>query len=309
VNRGVLLLVSLSIPSLAACDSDTAIFATSTSVGINVDSKPPTVAVAFERSEGFIGPRATNGVAPPAVASIETAGNVFAPQIRQTYATGDAAEIVTAKTVPEPPKTADEMLGPRKPMVFGTGTTLGFKVGFTAQGAPDSLVFGYKRKEVSVIPMAVTTTTAADGTNVETAKYPSVLASIDTTSKMNSAPDAGLANKQFFATGQAAKNLAGNELIRRAFKDKAAEAMATTSYVNDDSSQRIAAYLWKGGRARDANGKRIEPDTEKRAQLEAWYRPRIGDVALVAFIYGEQYGGSRLEAIKALNIPDLSNAN
>ena len=35
---------------------------------------------------------------------------------------------------------------------FGTSTTLGLKAGFSGDGYPDSLTFGYKRKEFSFIP-------------------------------------------------------------------------------------------------------------------------------------------------------------
>lgn len=209
----------LAVTTLAACaNPDTAIFVTSTSLGINADSKPPTAAVAYERQEGFIGPRFENGGAPPVVASMETAGNIFAPQIRQTYATGAAAINATGGKVKDETSTLE---GPRKLMFFGTGTTLGFKVGFGPEGVPDSLVLGYKRKEISVIPLGIT---KVEG-QPDKAVYPSVLASIDTTSTMTGMKDTGLANKQFFATGQAADALAKNPLIQNAFKEKAAATL------------------------------------------------------------------------------------
>jgi hypothetical protein len=220
--------------ALAACAdvTNTAIFVTSSSVGINADGKPPTIAVAYERVEGFIGPRSNNGGAPPVVASMETDGSVFSPQIRQTYATGPASVIaVTAGTGSAANDTVDadekkggpkDLEGPRKPMFFGTGTTLGFKVGFGAEGTPDSLVLGYKRKEISVIPLGVT---RDEKTGKEKAHYPSVLASIDTTSRMTDVPTAGLATKQFFATGRAADILANNPNITKAFKVKSAASL------------------------------------------------------------------------------------
>ncbi len=40
-------------------------------------------------------------------------------------------------------------------MFSGTSTTLGIKLGFAAAGAPESITFGYKRKEVSIIPIGI----------------------------------------------------------------------------------------------------------------------------------------------------------
>lgn len=230
-NTASLLCTALALGACADA-TNTAIFVTSSSVGINADGKPPTIAVAYERVEGFIGPRSNNGGAPPVVASMETDGSIFSPQIRQTYATGPASVIaVTAGTGSAASETVDaeekkggprDLDGPRKPMFFGTGTTLGFKVGFGAEGAPDSLVLGYKRKEISVIPLGITRDKA---TGEEKAHYPSVLASIDTTSKMTDAPTAGLASKQFFATGRAADILANNPNISKAFRVKSAASL------------------------------------------------------------------------------------
>lgn len=215
MTRTILALAPALALLLGACDSKTAVFVTSSTVGINVDSKPPTVGVAYERYEGFVGPRFNNGGAPPVVASMETGGTVFDPQIRQTYATGNAA--VAAASGKEPTEKTDGLQGDTRLMFFGTGTTLGFRVGFDPNGVPDSLVLGYKRKEASVIPLGA-------GTNGK-AVYPSVLASIDNTSTMTVLGRTGLATKQFFATGQAAEALATNKTIQAAFQEKAAASL------------------------------------------------------------------------------------
>jgi hypothetical protein len=297
MKGALIILAAFGTVALAACDKDTAIFATSTSLGINFDSKPPTVAVAFERTEVFIGPRSQNGSAPPAVASIETGGNVFSPHIRQTYATGGAAEIATSSETPKTPETNDVMEGDRKPMIFGTGTTIGFQVGFSPQGAPDSAVLGYRRKEASVIPIAIKPV-QENGQTIEKAVYPSVLASIDTTTKMTTVPEVGLATKQFFATGQAAKNLAGTDDIRKAFRAKAAESLTDGAVVLvlDDASKRISTYLRKGDQTQRLDQARVD-------QLRAWYAPKIGDVRLDEFLYDSKYAGLRLQAIEQFKIP------
>jgi hypothetical protein len=223
---------------LAACNNpDTAVFVTSSSIGINVDSKPPTASVAYDRVEGFIGPRFENGGAPSVVASMETAGTVFNPQIRQTYATGAAANIATGGK----DEGTKDLQGPRRLMFFGTGTTLGFKVGFSPEGAPDSVVLGYRRKEISVIPLgiippqpATATTPAVDGKAI----YPSVLASIDTTSTMTVMNQTGLATKQFFATGRAAEALAQNPAVTIAFQAKSTASLLDG--LTDDQNKQAA---------------------------------------------------------------------
>jgi hypothetical protein len=213
---------------LAACNNpDTAVFVTSSSIGINVDSKPPTASIAYDRVEGFIGPRFESGAAPAVVASMETAGTVFNPQIRQTYATGAAANIAT-EVKGAKDEVSPDLKGATRLMFFGTGTTLGLKVGFGPEGAPDSIVLGYRRKEISVIPLGImppqpgtATTPAVEGKAV----YPSVLASIDTTSTMTVMGQTGLATKQFFATGRAAEALAQNPAVTIAFKAKSAASL------------------------------------------------------------------------------------
>ena len=107
-------------------------------------------------------------------------------------------------------------------MFFGTGTTLGFRVGFGPEGVPDSMVLGYRRKEISVIPLGIT---RATDTEPEKAHYPSVVASIDTTVRASTADSTGLKTKQFFATGQAADALARNPVVAAASQSRAASAL------------------------------------------------------------------------------------
>jgi hypothetical protein len=117
--KSVALALCSALALVACADvTNTAVFVTSTSFGINADSKPPTIAIAYDRVEGFIGPRSENGGAPPVVGSMETDGAVFSPQIRQTYATGPAA--VTVAGGARKPESPETLTGARKPMFFGT---------------------------------------------------------------------------------------------------------------------------------------------------------------------------------------------
>jgi len=208
--------------SVAGCaDPNTVLFVTNTSLGINFDSKPPTANIAYDRTEGFVGPRFANGAAPPAVASIETGGNIFGPKVRQVYATGHAA--VRATKGPEsaegPTALESDDNNKKKLMFFGTETTVGIKVGFGTNTLPDSLLFGYRRKEASVIPLG-----EIKENGKTTAVYPSVLASIDMNTKTTSPEETGITSKQFFATGQAAVALATNPAVGAAFAAKAQSA-------------------------------------------------------------------------------------
>src|SRR5471032_100377 len=231
MKRLCILLLSASAVALAGCASpqDTVVFVTNTSLGINVESKPPTASIAYDRTEGYIGPRSANGGMPPVVASVQTNGNVFNPQIRQVYATGAAAVLVTSPNGTE--TGPSDMTGTDDKMAFfGTTTTVGLKVGFDDTGNPDSLVFGFKRKELSVIPLG------SDGTK---RVYPSVLASVDTTVGSSTLKDTGLTISQYFATGKAAEMLASsNDVVRKSFTTLANNAaMATLTPAQQAAAQ------------------------------------------------------------------------
>ncbi len=226
-----------AIAALSACTNpDSVLFVTATSIGIDVDSKPPTASIAYNRVEGFLGPRYDNGGLPPVVASIETGGNVFNPKIRQVYATGNAAERATS--VQPPPVKERELSGGRKLAFFGTGTTIGLKVGFGPQGVPDSLTFGYKRFEASLIPLG---TTEVKGRKVDV--YPSVVGSVDTVTNASTLPATGLTSAQFFATGQAAEALASTRRIGDVFKDIAEGAVGAASPERVKQNDRLAKIL------------------------------------------------------------------
>lgn len=205
---------------LGGCASpDHVLFVTKTSIGIDFDSKPATASLAYDRIEGYVAPRYANGEIPPVVASVKSDGKIFNPAIRQVYATGDAAVIATSGKLSGRNR---PMQGARELMFFGTTTTTGVKVGFTA-ALPDSFIFGFKRKEFSYIPLA----TIGEGAAAYDV-YPSVLASIDTAANVSvdgKTVETSLANSQFFATGKAARKLAATPMISDAFKSIAREAI------------------------------------------------------------------------------------
>ncbi|MEF8731682.1 MAG: hypothetical protein V5B40_07170 [Candidatus Accumulibacter meliphilus] len=224
-----------SILVVAACAApDHVLFVTKTSIGIDLDSKPASASLAYDRVEGYIGPRYDNGEIPPVIALVKSDGAIFNPRIRQVYATGDAAEIVV-KARADPLQSSErgpKLSGGKKLMFFGTATTTGLKVGFTT-GLPDSLTFGFRRKEFSYIPIG-TVGTGKDAFDV----YPAILASIDTAATAGTASETGLRNAQFFATGQAARFLAKNDRIRDEFTQQAARAMNVASGLSQSEAAR-----------------------------------------------------------------------
>jgi hypothetical protein len=210
--KHALVLTALAAASLlSACASEKSVlFVTTASLGVNVDGKPPTASVGYDRTEGYLAPLVPNGALPPVVASIETGGGLLNPKIRQLYATGAAAEKAagTPNAADGPSQLKGAMTG-KKRVFFGTTTAIGFKIGVGPDNIPDSFNFGYKRKEFSYIPLAEVPKT---GNEEQAYVYPSVLASVDTTT-LASAPEtahSGLTSRQFFATGLAAEALAAN---------------------------------------------------------------------------------------------------
>lgn len=215
---------------LTGCDTtDRAVFVTSTNIGINADATTRVVNIGYDRTEGFIGPDyVDSGAAPSAVGYLQSDLAVFSPKIKQLYATGRAAELVTMPELPSEQESSDELTGVRRLLIFGTSSNIGLKLGFaTASGLPDGIVLGYKRKEMSVIPFKE----AAPGKATD--HYASVLASIDMNQSTETLPSSSLKLTQFVATGMAARNLARDEKIRNLFHSQAKQAIALASLDAD----------------------------------------------------------------------------
>src|SRR6516225_1369380 len=81
--------------SLLGC-SDTATFVTGTSLGFKADANTEQLQIGYARAELFQGPNYPDvGDAPEVVGFFGSDLKIFSPHIRQLYATGDAANIVT----------------------------------------------------------------------------------------------------------------------------------------------------------------------------------------------------------------------
>ena len=225
--------VSALVLAGCATPKETAVFVTKTSFSlVDVDTVPASVSIAYDRVEGYVGPRFDDGTIFPVAAVLETRGKGLNREIKQVYATGKAARIVTTQGI-----WVDDAMQPasdgqeNKVLLFGTGTAIGVKLGF-ADGTllPTSFTLGYKRKEASVIP-------------VDKSRQPSVLGTFDNGTGVNAAaagskPELEFGVEQFFATGRAADNLALNTTIRKRFQDKAVKAMGEVQrYRNEEAHQ------------------------------------------------------------------------
>ena len=204
MNRLPAFLGLLFASLLTACASgpNTVVFVTKTSLGIDVEQTPPSASIAYDRVEGYFGPRYDSGAVPPVVASFTTNGQLLGRDIKQVYATGDAARLLANPSAPVKPDPALE--GNIKPMFFGTSTTLGVKIGYEAGGSTSTFTLGYKRKELSVIP-------------VTQGVFPSVLATLQSDINAATASGTRFGAGQLFATGSAATDLARRKDVRDVF--------------------------------------------------------------------------------------------
>lgn len=232
-------IVMILILSTSCANVDSVLFVTKTSLGVDFDTKPPTASIAYDRVEGYVGPRYENGAVPPVVARIQTDGRVFNTRVRQLYATGSAATLVAK---PDGPVGPAVLTGEKRLMFFGTTTTTGLKVTFTGQ-YPDSFHLGYKRKEFSFIPLGSTIDSAGNKVDI----YPSVLATLDTTASADAGPSAGLLVGQFFTTGAAADLYAKDPVIQSIFKNAAADAFsayrASVAAQESEATRVLRCYL------------------------------------------------------------------
>jgi hypothetical protein len=264
MKNHILALSSLSVALLVSgCSGpDGALFLTTTKIAIDGDTSEQAVSIGYDRFEGFIAPAYETGAVPPVLAKIDANLSLLEPRVKQFYATGNAAVLVTcgdttavkatASTVTKAtnpqavetikcPETLERLrTGDRRTMVFGTGTVGGLKVSWISN-SPDSITFGYKRREFSWLPIipekkatpGQTSPSAATVTTppltVAEEGYGSVLAAFDLDNQTTTPQNTVLGIKQFFATGAAAEGLAQTtgmrDLVKAEFTDRARTAL------------------------------------------------------------------------------------
>lgn len=220
--------------SLQGCSSispkDNAIFVTKTSIGIDVDSTPPDTSIAYNRIEGYLGPHYKNGAVPPVASSLATDGGIFSRGIHQEYATGRAAMLITGK---KDNNNAPSLSGKRDVMFFGTSTTTGVRIGFTAGGI-DSFVLGFRRKEISFIPI---------GSNNGIDQYSSVIGTFSSNVAATDPSSSKFGVSQYFATGTPAESIAAWPEVRSQFRRLGTDAFDKYhNSTNQQNSEAINIY-------------------------------------------------------------------
>lgn len=218
---------------------NTTFFGTKTNLGLDLDTKTPTAEISIARREVVVAPTFENGQTPPVEASFQVSGAWIASSVSSTFAGGNAAATFAELYDAETPtgaakKPTDSTLkvknvplttpggrevhlvkpGIVRPFVFGTDTSLGIKAawsGLTAQ-YPDSVKVGFNRKEMALAP--VTGRVSPTNAEVMEVKMPSFLATTDMSGKTETMQKSDFRYTQYFATGDAADQLALQKGIR-----------------------------------------------------------------------------------------------
>lgn len=107
---------------LAGCGNpDRAVFVTATSLGVSGDVSMRQISFGYDRTEGFVGPNYVDtGVAPPVIGYHYSDLGFLDTEIKQIYATGDAAATVTLPGAVKPVQT--QVLAPAPTTVFGSSS-------------------------------------------------------------------------------------------------------------------------------------------------------------------------------------------
>lgn len=229
---------------------NTALFVTKSNIGIDADTKPPTLELSIARREGVIAPGFEGGQTPPVMASFRAHANPFARfffGVQSTFAGGDAALALGKK----PGQTAadhESVLclskeldtksvlgidvsvakpGDVAPFAFATDTTFGLKIAWsgTAGQFPDTIRLGFNRKEFALAPVVGTDQVKCKVFGTETdGKYavwmPPFVAVLDNDVQIGAPAETGVKWLQYFATGKAATALANQDEIRRVMMER-----------------------------------------------------------------------------------------
>jgi hypothetical protein len=223
---------------------NTVMFATKSNVGLDVDTKTPTAEITVARKEFVAEPAFEGGQTPPVMASFKPHAGFtgsfqnFFVGVDQTFAGGDPAVIMSTlyskpdaswdsnkfsstlnlSTAPTSkwPTASLPKPGKTRPFIFMTDTMLGLKIVWsgTSGEIPDSVKIGYNRKEFAWAPL--TMKTRAD--NSAQISIPSFMATIESKTEVNNGTNGtnGISALQYFATGDAARQLALKQDVRSA---------------------------------------------------------------------------------------------
>ncbi len=158
--------------SLVAC-RETVAFTTKTGIALDLDAQPTSLDFGFIRSEGTIAPIFEGGEVLPVMSTVGSGLNGIGIASDHSFATGDSS-IILADALLQPgryildgskPVKVSDLSGvirvpksaERSVYFFGTDTSLGMHVQWTAATLPTGLSIGWKRKELALVPLMEST--------------------------------------------------------------------------------------------------------------------------------------------------------
>lgn len=209
---------------LAGCKigQTSVLFSTNTTLGVDLDSAPPTMDIAYGRGEMVLGPTFEENQVLPVLSSVGSGAGGFGLTSNHSFATGDAAVILgNALTDPRKVNPTEYGIRPfnnggvikttmapgdRRRFFFGTKTVIGASLQWNELNVPEAVSLGLKRKELAFVPLVEK--------NGEV-RLSSLIATADAGIKVGGPADSGMRVGQMFATGEAATALARHGAIRR----------------------------------------------------------------------------------------------
>lgn len=319
-------LIGLGCTALFGCSTGkkNILFITKTSLGVDIDSKPPTMDVAYTRREGTLSPEYKEGVLPQ-MASFST-GVRFPVNVAvgQSFATGHAATLLAKYigTTANPalsksiPTTEIEnanvsrikgAVADGKRYFFGTDTSFGLHVTFGLEtgGYPDSLSLGYKRKELAFVPIS-------EDTDDNTVGIPSLLATAGLDFK-GQQTGGNLEYIQFFATGGPASYLAAKQVIRETIGLRILADSEVSAAVIKRSKEMVSEKTRQ--RVEQLNERVNALSDEKSIQLlntPPSFAPKAVEDAFKKSLGGKEPSGSdarKMTRFRILNVDPAENPN
>lgn len=283
-KRFFLLMLVLFFLGGCGLGKDKILFLTKTSFGVDVDSKPPTLDIGYARTEGTIAPVLKDGQVLPQMASFDSEAGIINQAIGQSFATGNAAELLSkylaSAARPDTDAIEEDLLGKpktiesqpedqRRAYFFGTNTNFALRIGFPVEqgGIPDSLNLGYKRKEIAVVPLISIPYKDDDDKDKLKVALPSLLSTVSINSNAYNPSKSSTEITQFYATGLAANNLAALPEIRGPIGRR---------LIGEDADRAVRAVKFKlrgknyTDKDRQARIKKITDDISKLSNEKAF---------------------------------------